>query len=305
MTHTPRNGRVLSASLGTSIVVSPRSAAAGRRILHVLVAVLALAIVLVLATATPAAAQDVEVPEPVVPGVPTPGVGTEPTSPLDDDGAITIDIGGGEGGNSQSVILIVGLAVLSLAPSLILMLTSFTRIIIVFTLTRNALGLQTVPPNQVLVGLALFLSLFIMSPTLSEVNEMALQPYLDEEIGQAEALELAAAPMREFMLAHTGSSELEMLLDAADRERPESVDEVGLAVLIPAFLLSEIKTAFIIGFVIFIPFVVIDIVVAAVLMALGMMMLPPVFVSLPFKLLLFIMVGGWSLIVETLLTSFL
>ncbi len=305
MTHTPRNGSNLSASLGTSVVVSPRSATAGRRVLHVVLAMVALAVVLVFATATPAAAQEVEVPEPVVPEVPTPGIGTDPAGALDDNGAISIDIGGGDGGSSQSVILIVGLAVLSLAPSLILMLTSFTRIIIVFTLTRNALGLQTVPPNQVLVGLALFLSLFIMSPTLTEVNETALQPYLDEEITQAEALELGAEPMREFMLAHTGSSELEMLLDAADRERPETTDDIGLAVLIPAFLLSEIKTAFIIGFVIFIPFVVIDIVVAAVLMALGMMMLPPVFVSLPFKLLLFIMVGGWSLIVETLLTSFL
>ncbi|MEL7156769.1 MAG: flagellar type III secretion system pore protein FliP [Actinomycetota bacterium] len=296
MTHKPHNGMSLPASSSTTGQIP-------RWRLLALGAVVILAIVA--GFGGPAGAQDVDVPEPDVPEIPIPSFGS-PADPATSDGAITIDIGGGgEESSSQSVILIVGLAVLSLAPSLILMLTSFTRIIIVFSLTRNALGLQTVPPNQVLIGLALFLSLFIMSPTLSEVNETALQPYLDETITQEEALERGAAPMREFMLAHTGSNELEMLLDAGDRERPETVEDIGLTVLIPAFLLSEIKTAFVIGFVIFIPFVVIDIVVAAVLMALGMMMLPPVFVSLPFKLLLFIMVGGWSLIVETLLTSFL
>ena len=219
------------------------------------------------------------------------------------DGAISIDIGTAGDEASQSVLLILGLAVLSLAPSLVLMLTSFTRMIIVFSLTRNALGLQGVPPNQVLVGLALFLTLFVMAPTLGEVNDEALQPYLDGEIGQEVAFERATGPMREFMLDHTRPSELELLIEASGEDRPETPDDVSLTTLIPAYLLSELKTAFIIGFVIFIPFLIIDIVVAASLMALGMMMLPPVFVSLPFKLLLFVMVGGWSLVVETVLAS--
>ena len=261
-------------------------------------------------SATPAAAQspDIPQPEPPEPEVPTPGVPDVVAGDADpavtDGGAISIDIGtpGDEG--SQSVLLIVGLAVLSLAPSLVLMLSSFTRIIVVLSLTRNALGLQGVPPNQVLVGLALFLSLFVMAPTLTEVNEDALQPYLDGVISQEAAYDRATGPMREFMLDQTRPSELELLLDAAGQERPESPDDVGMAALIPAFLLSELKTAFIMGFVIFIPFLVIDLIVASVLMALGMMMLPPVFVSLPFKLLVFVMVGGWSLIVETLLASF-
>jgi flagellar biosynthetic protein FliP len=227
-----------------------------------------------------------------------------PGETVEQDGAISIDIGTAGDEASQSVLLIFGLAVISLAPSLVLMVSSFTRIIVVFSLTRNALGLQGIPPNQVLVGLALFLSLFIMAPTLSEVNDDALQPYLDGRISQEVAYDRATGPMQEFMLAQTRTSELELLLDAADRERPATPEDVDLTTLIPAFLLSELKTAFIIGFVIFIPFLVIDIVVSACLMSLGMMMLPPVFVSLPFKLLLFIMVGGWSMIVETLLASF-
>ncbi|MEM9563279.1 MAG: flagellar type III secretion system pore protein FliP [Actinomycetota bacterium] len=254
----------------------------------------------------PVAAQSPDIPEPQIPEfpdfpvVPTP----DPGADGEDDGLITIDIGNPEGNNSQSVILIVGLAVLSLAPSLILMLTSFTRIIIVFSLTRNALGLQGIPPNQVLIGLALFLSLFVMAPTLDTLNTEALQPYLDGTITQAEAIERGREPVREFMLAHTGADELEVMLEAAGQGRPETIDDIGFTTLVPAFLLSELKTAFIIGFVIFIPFLIIDIVVAASLMALGMMMLPPAFISLPFKLLLFIMVGGWSLVVETLLATY-
>jgi len=220
------------------------------------------------------------------------------------DGSILIEVGTPGQEVSQSVLLIVGLGVLSLAPSLVLMLSSFTRIIIVFSLTRNALGLQGIPPNQVLVGLALFLSLFIMAPVVEQVNDEALQPFVNGAITQDEAYERATGPLGEFMLDHTRESELELLLDVDGKPRPESADEVDLSVLIPAFLLSELKTAFIMGFIIFIPFLVIDVVVAASLMSLGMMMLPPVFVSLPFKLLLFVMVGGWSLIAETLLASF-
>jgi len=220
------------------------------------------------------------------------------------DGAISIDIGTPGQEVSQSVVLIVGLGVLSLAPSLVLMLSSFTRIIIVLSLTRNALGLQGVPPNQVLVGLALFLSLFIMAPVLTTVNDEAISPFMDGQITQDVAFERASEPIRGFMLENTRESELELMLEADGQERPDTVDDVGLTALIPAFLLSELKTAFIMGFVIFIPFLIVDIIVSAALMSLGMMMLPPVFVSLPFKLLLFVMVGGWSLIAETLLASF-
>ncbi len=256
--------------------------------------------------ASPASAQDPQIPEPVIPEIPIPTAPTpSPGDSATDDGLITIDIGGdGDESASQSVILIVGLAVLSLAPSIVLMLSSFTRIIIVFSLTRNALGLQGIPPNQVLVGLALFLSFFVMAPTLNDVNEEALQPYLDGAITQEVAVERGSGPIREFMLAHTNSAELDVMLDASGQGRPDTVDDIGLSALIPAFLLSELKTAFIIGFVIFSPFLIIDIVVAASLMALGLMMLPPAFISLPFKLLLFIMVGGWSLVVETLLATY-
>ena len=262
-------------------------------------AALAVGVIAVVSTAAAAQTPDTipAIPELPIPDVPGPQPGA-------DDDLINIDIGGPGDASSQSILLIVGLAVLSLAPSLILMLTSFTRIIIVFSLTRNALGLQGIPPNQVLVGLALFLSLFVMAPTIETLNEEAVQPYLAGTIDQGEAIERGREPMRAFMLAHTEADELEVMLEAAGRERPETTDDVGMATLIPAFLLSELKTAFIIGFVIFIPFLIIDIVVAASLMSLGMMMLPPAFISLPFKLLLFIMVGGWSLVVETLLATY-
>lgn len=240
---------------------------------------------------------------PVVTIAPVTGPGTAGDGAAG-DGSINIDIGTPGDGPSQSVLLIVGLAVLSLAPSLVLMLSSFTRIVIVLSLTRNALGLQGIPPNQVLVGLALFLSLFVMGPTLKEVNDQALQPYLDGAITQEVAYDRASAPMHTFMMGQTRSSELDLMIGASGDERPDNPDDIPMSTLIPAFLLSELKTAFIMGFVIFIPFLVIDIVVASVLMSLGMMMLPPVFVSLPFKLLLFVMVGGWSLIVQTLLASF-
>ena len=231
--------------------------------------------------------------------------GDDPSSDGDGSGSgLTIDISGNDQEPSQTVLLIVGLSLLSLAPSLIIMLTSFTRIVVLLSLTRNALGLQGVPPNQVIIGLALFLSLFVMAPTLSEINDAALQPYLDGSIGQAEAYQAATGPIRDFMLANTRTAELDLMMDAAPGERPASIDEVGLTTIIPAFVLSELKTAFLMGFVIFIPFLIVDLVVASILMSLGMMMLPPVFVSLPFKLLLFVLVGGWSLIVETLLAGY-
>lgn len=254
-------------------------------------------------TSAPGAPPAPDATGPVVTIAPVTGPGTAGDGAAG-DGSINIDIGTPGSGPSQSVLLIVGLAVLSLAPSLVLMLSSFTRIVIVLSLTRNALGLQGIPPNQVLVGLALFLSLFVMGPTLKEVNDQALQPYLDGAITQEVAYDRASAPMHTFMMGQTRSSELDLMVGASGAERPDNPDDIPMSTLIPAFLLSELKTAFIMGFVIFIPFLVIDIVVASVLMSLGMMMLPPVFVSLPFKLLLFVMVGGWSLIVQTLLASF-
>ncbi len=258
-----------------------------------------MAVMGVMVLAMPAAAQVEPTPPPV------PQIGDDTEIGVEEDEPFVITIDDGSDGPSQSVTIIVALTLLSLAPSLLIMLTSFTRIVVVLSLTRNAIGLQGVPPNQVLVGMSLFLTLFVMSPTFTEINDTALQPYLDGQLEQAEAFETGAEPLRAFMLEHTRESEIELMLDATEADRPEEPSEVPLSTLIPAFLLSELKTAFLIGFVIFIPFLVIDVVVSAVLMSLGMMMLPPVFVSLPFKLLLFVMVGGWSLIVETLLTSFI
>jgi flagellar biosynthetic protein FliP len=235
---------------------------------------------------------------PTPPSAPTDGGTTDGTAggATGDGQTLQIDVAGSDGKPSQSVLIILGLTVLALAPSLLIMLTSFTRIVIVLTLTRNALGLQGVPPNQVLTGLAL--------PTLAQMNEEGLQPYLDGQISQSQAWDNASEPLKDFMLANTRSAELKLMSDAANAPVPEDPHDVSLTTLIPAFILSELKTAFIIGFVVFIPFIVIDLVVSSVLMSLGMMMLPPVTISLPFKVLLFVMVGGWSLVVQTLLSAY-
>ncbi len=247
------------------------------------------------------------IPEGIPDEIPSGRAQADPTSQDDEDDGnrVTIDIGTPGEEPSDSVLLIIGLSIISLAPSLVILLSSFTRIVVVLSLTRNALGLQGVPPNQVIVGLALFLSLFVMGPTLQSVNDDALQPYLDGTIEQGEAYDIAVEPMREFMLDNTRGTELEMLIEQRADARPETPADIPLTTVIPAFILSELKTAFLMGFVIFIPFLIIDVVVASVLMSLGMMMLPPVFVSLPFKLLLFVLVGGWSLIVETLLATYI
>ncbi|MDQ2650667.1 MAG: flagellar type III secretion system pore protein FliP [Actinomycetota bacterium] len=252
---------------------------------------LLVALLSVLAGASTAGAQ-------VAPTVPTPG------SPGDNDASLTVELPGTGDQPSQSVVIILGLTILSVAPALLIMVTGFTRIVIVLTLTRNALGLQGVPPNQVLAGLALFLTLFVMGPTLSKINEDALQPLLDGAITQEVAWERATGPIREFMLDQVGDDELELFTSATADERPKGPDDIELTALVPAFALSELKTAFIIGFIVFIPFLVIDIVVSSSLMSMGMMMLPPTLVSLPFKLLLFVMVDGWALVVTSLITSF-
>ncbi|WP_243697159.1 flagellar type III secretion system pore protein FliP [Aeromicrobium phragmitis] len=231
-----------------------------------------------------------------------------PFEPVGPDGpqgpGISIDLGDPTAAPSTSVTFLLLLTLLSLLPAILLSCTAFTKIVVVLGLTRNALGLQQIPPNQVLAGLALFLSIFVMAPVLSQINDAGLQPYLAGDLAPQEAWDAGLEPLRSFMLAHTGESELQLLSDVSGREIPESRTEVATTILIPAFMLSELKQAFIIGFVIFVPFLVIDIVVSGALMALGMMMMPPVMVSLPFKLLLFVLVDGWSLIITSVMTSY-
>ncbi|MHB0878687.1 MAG: flagellar type III secretion system pore protein FliP [Anaerolineae bacterium] len=200
--------------------------------------------------------------------------------------------------------LLVLLTVLSLAPALLIMMTSFTRIIIVLSFLRNAVGMPQLPPNQVLIGLALFLTLFSMSPTIDSINNQALRPYLAGEIGQQEAINAAQAPIRDFMMRQTREKDIALFVYLSKGERPATAADVSMTILIPAFTLSELKTAFQMGVVVFIPFLVIDMVVASSLMSMGMMMLPPSVVSLPFKLLLFVMVDGWHLTVRSLMASF-
>lgn len=205
---------------------------------------------------------------------------------------------------ATSVKLMLLLTVLSLAPAILILMTSFARIIIVLSFVRTALATQQMPPNQVLVGLALFLTFFIMAPTFQEVNDTALAPLFADEISLEEAYQEASVPLKEFMSKHTRQKDLELFIKYNGGERPESLEEVPLTMLVPAFALSEIKTAFQMGFMIFIPFLVIDMIVASILMSMGMMMLPPVMISLPFKILLFVLVDGWHLIIKSLLQSF-
>ncbi|ANF47823.1 flagellar biosynthetic protein FliP [Priestia megaterium] len=205
---------------------------------------------------------------------------------------------------STSVQLLLLLTVFSVAPGILIMMTCFTRIVIVLSFVRTSLGTQQMPPNQILVGLSLFLTFFIMAPTFSQVNEQALQPLLKEKITLNQAYEKAAEPMKEFMSAHTRQKDLALFLEYADIDRPSSVQDIPLTAFVPAYAISELKTAFQIGFMIFIPFLIIDMIIASVLMSMGMMMLPPVMISLPFKILLFVLVDGWNLVVKSLLISF-
>jgi flagellar biosynthesis protein FliP len=260
--------------------------------------------------AHPASAQ-VATPQVSTPSAPTSTTGNSSDNTVGSgEGQIKIDLGGLDGTSDgknkpgQSVVIILLLTVLAIAPALLMMLTSFTRIVIVLSLTRNAIGLTSIPPNQVVIGLSLFLSLLIMSPTLTAVNHDALQPLLKGDKSYSEAFDAAQKPMRTFMLKQTRKSELDLFIKASRAKKPETRDNVSMATLIPAFVLSELKTAFIIGFVIFVPFLIIDLVISSALMSMGMFMLPPVLVSLPFKLLLFVMVDGWALIVKSLITSF-
>ena len=227
---------------------------------------------------------------------------TPPASP-----GIDIDIGGTNPDGSKpatSLVIVLGLTLLSVAPAVLLLTTCFTKVFMVLGITRNALGLTSMPPNQVLAGLALFISLFIMGPTMSAVNEQGVQPYLRGDKTQSEAFRDGVEPLREFMWRTTREDEIALLIRVSGQEQPANKDDVELTTLVPAFVLSELRAAFIIGFVIFIPFLIIDMVVSASLMSLGMMMLPPVTVAMPFKLLLFVLVNGWGLIITALVASY-
>jgi flagellar biosynthetic protein FliP len=238
---------------------------------------------------------------------------TDPTGPqgpqgpsggTTSDGSVTIQMDDLTSKPNTSVTMLIGLTLLSLLPAIVLTCTSFTKILVVLGLTRNALGLQQTPPNQVLAGLALFLSLFIMGPVLNQMYHDGVKPYMDGDKTTSAAIQDGGAPLHDWMVDHTDDKELQLLLNVADQEKPDSKSDVGWTTLIPAFVLSELKQAFIIGFIVFIPFLVIDIVVSGALMALGMMMMPPVMVSLPFKLLLFVLVDGWGLVIKSLVASY-
>jgi flagellar biosynthetic protein FliP len=219
---------------------------------------------------------------------------------------LSIDLASGENPGKVSVTLQIFLllTVLSLAPSILIMVTCFTRITIVLSLLRQAIGSNQLPPNQIIIGLALFLSFFIMTPVWQKVNQDALKPYLENKLTTTEALKNAEGPIRAFMFKQTREKDLSLMVEIAKLPRPKNIDEIPTSVLIPSFIISELKTAFQIGFMLYIPFLIIDMVVASVLLSMGMMMLPPVMVSLPFKLMIFVLTDGWYLIVGSLVKSF-
>ena len=238
-------------------------------------------------------------------GVTTPTAPTTPSAPASpSNGGLDVELNGPDGTPSSAVVTLIGITLLSVAPALLLMMTSFTKIFVVLSMTRNALALQSIPPNQVLAGLALFLSLFIMAPVITHINNDALQPYLAGHLDFQQAVDIGSAPLRKFMLHQTRQEDIALMTRAAGRANPKTMSDVSMSTLIPAFMISELRSAFIIGFVIFIPFLVIDLVVSAALMSMGMMMLPPVMISLPFKILLFVLVDGWGLIIKSLIESY-
>ena len=219
---------------------------------------------------------------------------------------ITIGMDQAQDSGKMAVVLQIFLlmTILSLAPAILIMLTSFTRIVIVLSLLRRALGTMQMPPNQVIIGLALFLTFFIMTPVWHQINRDALQPYLDNKINQQQALQNAAEPLRKFMFKQTREKDLSLFVNIAKVERPKDVNDIPTSVLIPSFIISEVKTAFQIGLLLYVPFLIIDMVVASVLLSMGMMMLPPIMISLPFKLMLFVLADGWNLLVGSLVKSF-
>jgi flagellar biosynthetic protein FliP len=262
-----------------------------RRVALVVLVTLA-AVVVVLLVAGPAHAA------PTAPATPT--APASPTVPSGD--GVSVSVGGGS--PSTSITLILAITVLSVAPSVLLLCTSFTKIIVVLSLVRNALGLQQSPPNQVMTGIALFLTLFVMGPVFSDINDVAVQPYLNGQMTVSQAYDVGVVPLKEFLLDNTREDELKLMINLSGEDAPQDKSQVSMTTLVPAFVLSELKSAFIIGLVIFIPFLVLDMLVSAALMAMGMMMVPPAIVSLPFKLLLFVVVDGWALITTALVHSY-
>ena len=262
----------------------------------------ALLLIVLVVFAHPAEALQLAPSPPKPPTVPIPTPARTPTAAVPGTGSIDINVGGGK--PSNAITLILGLTVLSIAPAILLLTTSYTKIIVVLSLTRNALGLQQSPPNQVLAGLALFMTMFIMGPTISAINTTGVQPYLNGELTASQAYDRGVKPLRTFMLHNTRKDELALFTKIAKDEKPASGAEVPMTTLVPAFAISELKSAFIIGMIIFIPFLVIDMLVSATLMSMGMMMVPPTIMSLPFKLLLFVMVDGWALIIKALVSSY-
>jgi flagellar biosynthetic protein FliP len=261
-----------------------------------------LALVLLLALAAVVVALLVAGPAHAAPTAPvTPTAPVAPTAPTG-DGSVDISVGGGS--PSSSITLILAITVLSVAPSVLLLCTSFTKIIVVLSMVRNALGLQQSPPTQVLTGIALFLTLFVMGPVFSDINDVAVQPYLNGQITVSQAYDAGVVPLKGFLLENTREEELGLMVGLSGEEAPADKSQVSLTTLIPAFVLSELKSAFIIGLVIFIPFLVLDMLVSAALMSMGMMMVPPAIVSLPFKLLLFVVVDGWALVTTALVHSY-
>src|SRR5688500_7664912 len=273
----------------------PRSVAAPQRRLAVVLLLTLLCTVAAILLAGAASAAPGDLVAPIAPVAPT-----APAAP----GGGTVDISIGDGSPSSSITLILAITVLSVAPSVLLLATSFTKIIVVLALTRNALGLPMSPPNQVLTGIALFLTLFVMGPVFSDINEVALQPYMDGTITVSQAYDSGVVPLRKFLLGNTREDELQLMIGLSGEEAPADAAQVSMTTLIPAFVLSELKSAFIIGLLVFIPFLVLDMLVSASLMAMGMMMVPPTIVSLPFKLLLFVVVDGWALITTALVGSY-
>ncbi|MRW94182.1 flagellar type III secretion system pore protein FliP [Duganella sp. FT80W] len=217
---------------------------------------------------------------------------------------LQLSAGGGPAEVSSAIKILMGLTVLSLAPAILMSMTSFIRIVIVLSMLRHALGMQETPPNTVIVSLALFLTLFTMSPALQDMNKQALQPYMDGKIGTELALQRAAAPLRDFMVRQTREPDLALMVELAKAEQPKTMDDISMVQLIPAFMLSELRSAFQIGFVIFLPFLLVDLIVSSALMALGMMMVPPASISLPLKILMFVLIDGWNLVVRALLGTF-
>ena len=257
------------------------------------IGLLAIVMVLALAPLAPAVAQVSDTPTvPLIPRIPD----------------ISIQFGGGEDGGGQNftsnIQILFILTVLSLAPSILIMMTSFTRIVIVLGFLRQAMGTQQMPPTQIMSGLALFLTMFVMRPTWVQINETAVQPYMRSEITQPEAFTRALKPIRTFMFRQTGKDELLTMVKLSDAPQPANPDEVATLTLIPAFVISELQTAFKLAFLVYMPFVIIDLVVASSLMSVGVMMLPPMMISLPLKLLLFVLSDGWNLLVTSLVTGF-